>query len=97
MQQLLHRRSEEPWALPIDGNRQQEAPPESKLATVSYAFAAGLSATLLGALVSIVVPGRGFLLVWAVVTLVSSIAAGWEAERMRSAVRRRLAHLVRTR
>lgn len=96
LQQLLSRRGDERWALPIDSAQKDDHPSESVLAAAPYAIAAGLCTTLLGALVSIVVPGRTFLVAWALITLVASAAAGWEADRVRSAVRR-LMHLSRTR
>lgn len=99
---LLTRREEERWTLPIDREREREREaaglPQSTRQALSFAFAVGLAATLLGMLVSIVVPGRGFLAVWALVTLAVSVAAGWEADRVRAAARRVLLnHLSRTR
>ena len=94
LQRRSRRRDKVRWVLPIDGNHHQErAPRESTLATASYAFAAGLLATILGALVSIVIPGRGFLAVWAFVTVVVSVSAGWYADQVQAAVHR-LAHAL---
>lgn len=93
---LLTRRDEEHWTLPIDREREPDGTPQSARLGLSFALAVGLSATLLGMLVSIAVPGRGFLAVWALVTLTVSVAAGWEADRVRS-VARRVLNLARTR
>jgi len=94
---LLSRQDEERWVLPIDQRRERDEQPEPAPAALPYAIAAGLAATLLGVLVSIAVPGRGFLAVWALVTVSTSFAAGWEADRVRSAARRLLLNLSRTR
>ena len=96
MQRRPRRRGKERWLLPIDGiQRPQHEPRESFSATACYAFATGLAAaTTLGALVSIVVPGRAFLVVWAFVTLTVSASAGWHADRVRVAAHRLLARVA---
>lgn len=50
----------------------------------AFALALGLISTTFGALVSTVVPGRGFLAVWAIVTLALTLFAAWKAERLRA-------------
>ena len=69
---------------------------ELEAPVLPYAFAAGLLATIVGGLVSLFVPGRGFLLVWGLVSIAAACAAGWGADRMRSTAQRTLTRLVRT-
>lgn len=93
---LPTRRDEERSTLPADRWRETGGTPKPQPG-LSFALAVGLSATALGILASIAVPGRGFLVVWALVTLTTSVVAGWEADRVRSAARRVLVNLSRTR
>jgi hypothetical protein len=88
---LRHRRR---WPVPIDeqGSRGESAP---ETAVLPYAFAAGLCATFLGTLMSVFIPGRGFLIVWAAVSLAVAVAAGWEADRMHAMAVRVVARLSR--
>jgi hypothetical protein len=69
--------------------------PEPEVAILPYSFAAGLFAALVGGVVSLFVPGRGFLVVWAAVSLAVACAAGWGADRMHATAVRTLTRLSR--
>jgi hypothetical protein len=87
------RRDGQRWKLPTD----EEPTSEPEIAVLPYAIAAGLFATLVGGLVSLTVPGRGFLLVWAAVSLGTAIIAGRMATRIHAALLRTLTRLTGTR
>lgn len=77
-------RDEQRWRLPTD----PEPPPDPEIPVLPYALAAGLFATLVGGLVSLAVPGRVFLVVWAMVSLGTAFAAGRMASWLHAAALR---------
>lgn len=81
---------EQRWRLPTD----PEPPPDPEIPVLPYALAAGLFATLSGALASLAVPGPAFLIVWAVVALAVAVAAGQKAPKLYAAALRTLIHLA---
>jgi hypothetical protein len=89
------RRDGQRWELPGDKKRTPDSA-EPDIVVLPYAVAAGLFATLMGGLVSLAVPGRGFLVVWAAVSLGVAITAGRMAERIHAALMRALARLIST-